>query len=363
MPPAYHSTWYNIQMLRAVAVLMVAALHLEPYLVRLAGGGERYLLPFGYSGVDLFFIISGFINYTVSASHLGDPRYSIRFLIKRAIRILPNYWLIVSATFYLVTFHGMPVAEGYTRPLESFLLLYPLRVPEHVMITAWTLNYELLFYAGLALLIMLPPRLLWPCTLLFAFIVAISQNWMEHWNVTRLYEFGLAPYYLQFIAGMGIAHLARRGDMPGARIAILFGLVMAGITIWIQKTVYTDGFANPFHRDLRVWMWLCVYGPIVYGFVALEKQGNFTCRWRVPLLLGDASYSLYLWFMPFFYAAYRLTQWLVDSPVVTSAQAYWIVAPVIFLAYLIWSCLWYYFLERRMLRGLNRLILGRKARD
>ncbi len=161
-----HSTLNNIQMLRAIAVLMVALLHLEPYTVNLYMGLTRYLLPFGYSGVDLFFIISGFINYHVSADRIGKPRYALRFLIKRAIRIFPNYWLVVAVAYYLTVEHGMHPAPGYIRPLESVLLLFPLRMPEHIMIIAWTLNYELLFYGVLAVLVCLGRRLIWPAAAL-----------------------------------------------------------------------------------------------------------------------------------------------------------------------------------------------------
>lgn len=356
MATALPPTWNNIQLLRAVAVLLVALMHLEPYLGKLAGRGERYLLSFGYSGVDLFFLISGFINYCVSAPYLGKKNYSLRFLAKRAIRIFPNYWLVVSVTYYLVLYHGMETAHEFTRPIESYFLIYPLRLQEHILIAAWTLNYELLFYMVLAVLILLPRRFFWPVTIVYAVAVAIAQYWLEHWNAARLYEFAFAPYYLQFIAGMAIAHVAQRSRLPCARATLLFGLMMAVLTVWMQHAVYPEGFANPFHRDLRVWMWLSVYGPILYGLVALEQQQRFTCHSRILLLLGNASYSLYLWLMPFLYVAYRWFQWLTDSTILPVFQVYMIAGPAIFLSYLLWGCLWYAYVETPMLVRLNRFV-------
>ncbi len=137
---------------------------------------------------------------------------------------------------------------------------------------------------------------------------------------------------------------------------------MAGITIWVQIAIYPEGFANPYHRDLRVFMWLCAYGPILYGLVALERQGGFTCRNRTVLLLGDASYSLYLWFMPLFFAAFALTQWAV-APVISATSAYLLFAPVTWVSYLLFGCAWYYYLERPMLKRLNRWVLGRRLHD
>lgn len=348
-------TLHNIQLLRAVAVLLVAAFHLEVYLVWLSPYGERWLRPFAYSGVDLFFVISGFINYYVRFGHDGSRRYPLRFLLKRAIRIFPNYWLFLTLTLPLVLYAGMHPMPEAVRYAESYLLFYPLRLVEHILLPGWTLNYEWLFYLAFAALLLFP-RALWWIVGGYALANIAAQNVMQHWAVSRFWEFALAPYFLQFIAGMAVAEAAHRRIMPCPRAAIFIGLGFFALAWWMQVAIYPETFANPFHRDLRATLYLLAYTPVLYGLVALEQAGRYRCDNRLLLHLGDASFTLYLLFMPYFYACYLLWKHLIGDygPL---WLATFVFAPLVTLSYLAVGSLHYRFVERPMIRWLKHRLI------
>lgn len=355
MPASPSASLRNIQLLRAIAVLMVVAFHVEPYLLKLNIGYERWVDRFGYSGVDLFFVISGFINSYVSIPHFGERGYSWRFISKRLVRIVPNYWVILLPTTYLVYEHGLRPTDTVD-PLISYLLLVPQHLTDHIMIPAWTLNYELYFYMALAVL-MLRPQLILPVGGLCFIAVAIAQYWLDYSNVVFAWAFALSPYWLQFIAGMWIGVAARRGVMPLAGFALLFGGVMFGVAVYVNTVIYPEGFANPFHRDLRAWLYLLSYAPIVYALVALEQQGGWQCRNRWLIAVGDASYSLYLWMTPFLFVFHHTVMYLLGSWMPKWAS-YAIYIPAMMLSLVIFSLTYYQWVERPMLRYLNRKLTG-----
>lgn len=339
----------NIQMLRAIAVLMVVAYHIEPYLLRLDGGYIRMVDGFGYSGVDLFFVISGFINYYVSLPQMHKPDYARRFMFKRLLRILPNYWLILIPTAYLVYAYGLRPIEGIN-PVLSALPFIPLHLSQHIMIPAWTLNYELAFYAVLALL-MCKPRLLLTVSIAAFAIVAGAQIMMDYAADPFWLTFLLSPFWLQFMAGAWIAAIAHHGVMPHAKTAILFGCVMFTIAVYANTAVYTLGFDNPYYRALRAWLYLFAYAPILYGFVSLEQSGRWRCNNRLALSIGDASYSLYLWMTPGLFIIWlAISPWLVGMQGGELLLCYALGASFL-LVLMAW--LWYRIIERPILRLLQ----------
>ena len=155
----------SIQILRAVAALGVVALHVSHEgATRL---GARNPLPdfsVGAAGVDLFFVISGFIMVYASDAlfaRAGAPAY---FFTRRLARIVPLYWAATAAA--VVCF----VAFRYAGALEQLswqtfvasLLFVPWPRPDGAMLPVhmlgWTLNFEMFFYVVFALALMLTRR-------------------------------------------------------------------------------------------------------------------------------------------------------------------------------------------------------------
>jgi peptidoglycan/LPS O-acetylase OafA/YrhL len=132
----------SIQLARGLAAIMVAVFHARLVLDDVAG--RDYLgwlsLPFGYAGVDLFFVISGFIIAYVTDGR--EFRLS-EFYLRRAIRILPIYWIFTVLTWMGLVFVGNADFTAW-RIFASFAVL-----PQQVAPIAgvgWSLELEAIFY-------------------------------------------------------------------------------------------------------------------------------------------------------------------------------------------------------------------------
>ena len=146
----------SLEMFRALAAGLVVLFHTEAIVSGRTGqapfGG---LFSAGYRGVDLFFVLSGFVIGHVHAGDLGRPARVGRYLYARAARILPALWIVSLAA--LLTYGTGFGAHGPDKLqpggiLASFLLL-PQAGPALVNVS-WTLKYEAVFYILFAALIL-----------------------------------------------------------------------------------------------------------------------------------------------------------------------------------------------------------------
>ena len=141
-PTAPRQTWWWIQYLRGLAATGVVIFH--AYADPLAPTGFSFEL--GAHGVDVFFVISGFIMYSAAR----DERF-VQFISRRLIRVFPLYWIatIVAVAIYL--------AFGGNRPSGTETVLSLALIPHYseahrseiwpILVPGWTLSYELFFYA------------------------------------------------------------------------------------------------------------------------------------------------------------------------------------------------------------------------
>jgi exopolysaccharide production protein ExoZ len=136
----------GIQVLRAIAALMVVLHHsLEESLA--AGAPFKspdWLTTFGAAGVDIFFVISGFIMFYVSFPTDQAAASPVSFLVKRITRIYPLYWFCMALTLGLWSIGLFRSLQLDADVLVRSFFLFP---SEHVInIAVWTLNYEMYFY-------------------------------------------------------------------------------------------------------------------------------------------------------------------------------------------------------------------------
>ena len=106
----------SVQVLRAVAALGVVACHYGLFYSQSLGDPRAIMiLNFGEAGVDLFFVISGFIMVYASQSLYGRADAPKTFFTRRLIRIVPIYWLVMTA--YLAAALILPgLAKSFTKP-------------------------------------------------------------------------------------------------------------------------------------------------------------------------------------------------------------------------------------------------------
>jgi len=265
---AAHERLDTVQALRGIAALAVVCNHSPA-------------IEHGAFGVDLFFVISGFIVCHVAAADPG------RFMAKRLIRVLPLYWLCTIALFTLAAF--APQLMGATRAdwieLTKSLAFVPyLKGSGHVyplLYLGWTLNYEMLFYVLFALsLLVAPKRPQWVAVPLLLTLFAIGQ--LVTFDSVPL-RFWTAPIIIEFVFGILAYGIWRRGLLAHLHPAIAVLLAVGSLAVLV--------FVHPSSDNARPWQW----GPpaLIMFLATLSLEG----RWRVPalwLLIGNASYSLYL---------------------------------------------------------------------
>jgi peptidoglycan/LPS O-acetylase OafA/YrhL len=290
----------NLQALRGIACLLVLGFHVaewewhrcEAPTVRFAGAFEY----FGFVGVDLFFVLSGFVITWVSLPRLGQRSQSAGFLFRRAWRIFPLYWacwtLVILAYVHIL---GIPWLPTW-RWLIGNLTLLPAQ-PKHLFIPqAWSLAYELLFYGSFAAFFLLPRRAFLPGLALWFAAIGIlgatggagsEASGPLGRNVARLVN----PLVLEFILGClaGYAVRTERGLAAGRWLLVLGIAGFAASGSLEARAVI--------HTKVNEWQRVGTFGIacalIVFGATACERRYEYKSpRWLQ--FVGDASYSIYL---------------------------------------------------------------------
>ncbi|MBX3398399.1 MAG: acyltransferase [Gemmataceae bacterium] len=295
----------NLQALRGVACLAVVLYHLGQWE---SGYGLKHPLFgvfrwFGYAGVDLFFVISGFIIAHSNKNRLGQSRALPTYLFRRFWRLYPLYWIAFALGTALMAYPcGMDVrALEWRGNAITWFGLWP--GVHTIMPHAWTLAFELLFYLAFAALFLLPIRAgvgllaLWGVA-----VLAVSISGYQSPN--RFVHTATLPYVLEFLAGAALAWAYHRNRTDHYRPALALAFAWAVVAgLLVNKADSHWLVITPGPRIL-------VFGLpamlVVYALVAAEAHG----RWRMPgwtKALGNASYSIYLMHMPVGAAMLTLT--------------------------------------------------------
>jgi exopolysaccharide production protein ExoZ len=342
----------SLQGLRGLAASLVVFEHLHFHSeLRLGGGLVPEWFAAGHLGVDLFFVLSGFILLHVHRKDLGVPGQTRRYVWRRFVRIWPLLALLNTLKLLYIAFGGPEVSAGkgsWGVIISSYLCL---TYPEWPLLdVAWTLRHEVLFYALFALAVAFGWRLgLLLCVLAAA---ALGSAGMSEGQADWPWwlRFLLSPLHWHFLFGLGAAWLvqqARFGELVRGRLArpvLLLALVVAAGLMFLGATQHMDsGREGP-----RV-LFALGAALLVCALVALERRRALAVpRWLTEL--GDASYSLYLWhgsvIAGVLAAAPHLPRWLLENPTLLLS----LVTALAFAS----SYALYRYVERPMLRALRR---------
>ncbi|KTD06802.1 acyltransferase family protein [Legionella jamestowniensis] len=271
----------SIQYLRALAAWMVVLHHFVQLYFGSAASNwiARFFLNYGAYGVDLFFIISGFVIYHSTS---GKTVHFKQFIVQRLARLAPAYW------FYTLLITTLVVNYKNLIPLTAFepvfllksLLFLPAKNPSGIgffplLTIGWTLNYEMVFYLMFALSLFFPFKFrLLTTTVGLLLLILVTPK------IGHDFLFYSNKIIFEFLLGMGIYSLWKRG--------------------WIQKTHYSMAiifiigalllfsFEPPIgHHYLRSGV------PCAFIFTAvLSLNHRLNSSWIINL--GNWSYSTYL---------------------------------------------------------------------
>jgi exopolysaccharide production protein ExoZ len=270
------STILNLQVLRGIAAMGVVFYHTG---FLLAGGWHTE-----FSGVAIFFVLSGFIMSYISQNGEQD------FLPKRLIRIVPLYWIAIATvliTSYQFRIFRPSVLLSDDPPLIIEILRSMLFLPWSkfpVLAVGWTLNFEIYFYLVFAAMIAINRR--FAPVLTAAFVLAVIQLDRATGEQFFLLHYYSDAYIAHFVDGIVIYY-----------VWTLLGRFTPPVAGPLLATVIVLWFAMEFAYPLwPAWLpsWLS-WGPGMVTAAALfMESAGVRIAWRPLLLLGDASYSIYL---------------------------------------------------------------------
>jgi exopolysaccharide production protein ExoZ len=286
----------SLQALRGWAALLVVWYHCHGLLVKRSnelGYTESFwrtynppLAKFGAIGVDLFFILSGFIIFYTTWHVQMTWR---DFAIRRWSRIYPLWWVALAATCSFALIPGS--TESFTwKELFLSIALIPF-ISESgeikpVVEVGWTLNYEILFYLVFSLFIAMAPmkRLLWVSTI-FAVAILLGRSFDFDF---ALWSVAVNAKTLEFVSGGWLAYFFIRKVQPPTWVFSLLALCLA---ILITGYMTSDNWRSYSQALFGLRYWMAVIILFIALFYAPLARHQFS---KVTLLLGDASYSIYL---------------------------------------------------------------------
>jgi len=273
----------SLQVMRAVAAILVVFFH-HMNTMRDGPAPGMPMFEIGKFGVDLFFIISGFIMWTT----VSEKTTPAQFLRRRIVRIVPLYWAMTVATTFIATTGGIGVDlnADYVRLAKSLLFIpqwhadYPTLVAP-TMIVGWTLELEMLFYAlfAAALVLAKPQRLI----AVSAALAALAAYGLIADPQTAILKGFTNNIVLEFAMGMGLGRLYELGKAPSSARAGA-ALLAAGVALACVHRALPDARFIYFGVPALL---------IMAGALAFESRISGKA-WAVPKFLGDASYSIYL---------------------------------------------------------------------
>ncbi len=290
----------SAQYLRAVAAVVVVLFHASVGATVVFGGGLDTVFRFGVAGVDVFFVLSGFIMY-VSLS-AGSPPAPLDFLRRRAVRIVPLYWiatLCLALLYWRVLLPWIPLHPGY---VASSLLFVPMAVPDHpgefypLLSVGWTLNYEMFFYLLIGLSILVGRAAFAPVLLGIVLALFVAGRMLAPEAAVPFTA--TSPLILEFAGGFVVGMAFRRGVRVSPVAGAAAAVVAVAVVLWA-----TPWALGPHLARLLVWGL-----PAMILVAAATLPRSVACENRGMLLLGDASYSIYL-FHPIVITALQMA-WL-----------------------------------------------------
>ncbi|TXE22860.1 acyltransferase family protein [Serratia ureilytica] len=266
----------SVQWLRALAVMMVVVYHvlLKAQLLGLTSTS----FSLGAAGVDLFFIISGFIMVYIT---FGKSYRPSDFLKKRVIRIVPLYWILtlVAAVVFILQPSLVNSHNGETTIVGSFTL-FPVSGKVMLLAVAWTLQYEFLFYFIFSIFLPFINKRYLLVSLSIASLTLLGIKAHDNYIIS----FFSNPIILEFIYGMAAFFILRKTKLnPLAYIilGVLAFYAFHSFNIGLQQRYI--GYGVPM--------------LLIFLGVASIKNDNRVIKLKPFKLLsyiGDASYSIYL---------------------------------------------------------------------
>ncbi len=340
--------------MRAIAALAVLVYHFSIQFMA-TGGSESHWFYYvfnqiGYAGVDFFFVISGYIMW-ITTQTINSQHPVLEFAYKRATRIYFGYWPYFFIGLALVTLN-----PGLLSPqvnLLGSLFLTELETTSLLIQVAWTLQYELYFYALFALLLVFPRKQAMKAIVaLTAIIMAwqlylyLQPNTAGQASDSRLLHFLLSPFCLEFFAGCALGRFFQSQRLKHLKVVLLVGLSLLALAIYVQQAILEASLIGSNHINLRIAVFGTAAVLLLAVLIETEMRGRVLLK-RFSTILGGASYSIYLshTIVITMVFAWGLQNWILLN---SQSPGFWIGLLMLFTV--LYSIIHYLWIEQPLMR-------------
>ena len=279
---------YNLHLLRVIAALGVVYFHTT------STAGLKLDWDVGSRGVDVFFVISGFI-----IAYIGTTKPE-QFLIRRLIRVVPFYWAATVVVFAIArvapqVFHTTTADPTHLATSLFFIPHLNTNTGEMMptLLLGWSLNFEMFFYVLFAFALVIStkrsPAICVGC--IVAFVIGIHTLAGDN----TVMDFYARPIVLEFCYGVGVFYLFQWFSERKESLAAIAPLKWLLVLVLIGSLVALN-VLEEYYRD-QVPRYLVAGIPaffIVLSALLLERIYNISSKNRVLYLLGESSYIIYL---------------------------------------------------------------------
>lgn len=346
--------------LRGVAILLVVFLH---------NFGFMNIFFFGWLGVDLFFVLSGFLITEILLNSSGQPGFLKKFYIRRVLRIFPLFYLVLIICLWILpNIKSLQLQAGYYTEnqfwlwtyLQNWLYIFKEPYGDKLLLHTWSLAVEEQFYLVWPLLILLLRK---PKHLLVAMAVILVLA-----GITR---YALWTYEVKDLAYSSLYTFTRiDGLCIGSMIALLqkinpdflkkytphIVLLMAAINFAFYFINGQNGFSLPYLAFLGYTTFAVLFGILVYEAITGESK---IIQWLLdnrPLkFFGRISYGLYVWHWPVYILLFDFSRnWLFQKDLSSYRAAEWFSGVFVTIVAVLVSMLSYRFFEKPFLKLKNR---------
>lgn len=294
----------QIDALRGIAAVAVVLYHFTQRFVELFSPAQTpsLLVSQGHYGVNLFFIISGFVIFMT----LDRTRQPMDFVVSRFSRLFPAYWCAIALTFFITLILALPLKTVTPmQALGNILMLHGLFKVPHVDGVYWTLQIELLFYCYMFLLFRTGQltrlvRFVYPLLALRILYVALARHVGIDlsWTLANLlileylpwFAIGMAIYRsLNPVAGFGLRRSLALGSIAIITLAYAQGPVIGLLALTLASLVWAaaSGHLSWLAHPVPVW-----FGAISYPLYLLHENIGWAVQLQVIRLGGSTDFSI-----------------------------------------------------------------------
>ena len=294
--------------LRGIAILMVVACHYLPWLP--ATGAQH-----GWLGVDLFFVLSGYLITTILVNLRGSERYFSVFYARRALRIFPIYYL---AIFIYLAFSLTSVKPGTLRLWLSYLFYYTslgvgqppelgtsfLLAVQLGLAVLWSLSVEEIYYTIWAPIVRFTSQRVFSGILIGMIVIAPLLRWWLHTpDFPEVYIFYCRMDALAMGSMVSLLVLAQNAKSNGNRLDKVLGRV--GVSVGLITLIFWMWLRGDRSKVLLTTVGICLVDVsfALFTYAVIRRTG--TAEWWVRVLrtkwlrsVGTISYSLYVFHYP-----------------------------------------------------------------